>query len=70
MKWLTALAMGAIVGFVLPTALNGGEGVWTNSLFGGWTVRPLAGSPGLLFSIPLWLITAAGLRLAFNWHTR
>ena len=70
MKWVTALAMGAIIGFVLPTALNGGEGVWTDSWFGGGTVRPLAGSPGLLFSIPLCLITAAGLRLAFNWHTR
>jgi len=70
MKWITALALGAILGFVLPTALNGGEGVWTDSWTGLWTIRPHAGSPGLLFSIPLWLISAFALRLAFNWHNR
>ena len=70
MKWITALAIGALLGFALPTMLNGGEGVWLNSWAGGGTIRPHAASPGLLFSIPVWLISAVGLRLAFNWHTR
>jgi hypothetical protein len=70
MKWITALVLGAILGFVLPTAMNGGEGVWTNSWAGWGTIRPHAGSPGLLFSIPLWLGSAAALRLAFSWHSR
>ena len=70
MKWITALAFGAIVGIVLPTALNGGEGVWTDGWTGWGTFRPLPGSPGLLLSIPLFLISAIGLRFLFNWHDR
>jgi hypothetical protein len=34
------------------------------------TVRPIAGSPGFLFSIPLFLGSAIILRLFFNWHSR
>jgi hypothetical protein len=37
----------------------------------GWgTVRPIKGSPGFLFSIPLFLGSALAFRLFFNWHTR
>ena len=70
MKWITALGFGAILGVVLPTALNAGEGVWTGSWAGWGTIRPLAGSPGLLLSIPLFLGSALALRLVFNWHSR
>jgi hypothetical protein len=70
MKWITALILGAILGCVLPTALNGGSGVWTDSWAGWGTIQPHAGSPGLLFSIPLALGAALAFRLAFNWHTR
>jgi hypothetical protein len=70
MKWITALAFGAILGIVLPTALNGGEGVWTDNWTGWGTIRPLPGSPGLLLSIPLFLGSALGFRLLFNWHER
>jgi hypothetical protein len=34
------------------------------------TVRPIQGSPGFLFSIPLWLGSAVAFRLFFNWHSR
>jgi hypothetical protein len=34
------------------------------------TIRPHAGSPGLLFSIPVFLGLALFLRRAFNWHLR
>ena len=70
MKWLTALAIGAILGFVMPLALGGQHGVWMNSFAKWGTIRPLEGSPGLLFSVPLFLGSAIALRLVFNWHSR
>ena len=70
MKWITALVLGAILGFVLPTALDLRSGVWMNNFVGWGTIRPHAGSPGLLFSIPLALLCAFGARLFFNWHSR
>jgi hypothetical protein len=70
MKWLSALAFGAILGFVLPTGLDGRSGFWTHSWAGWGTIRPLEGSPGLLFSVPLFLGAAIALRLVFNWHSR
>jgi hypothetical protein len=68
MKWITALAIGAIIGFVLPTAFDGGSGAWIHSWAGTGTVRPLEGSRNLLFSIPLAVGAAIGFRLLFNWH--
>ena len=68
MKWLTALTLGAIVGFAIPLMLGGQFGVWMESWASWGTVRPLAGSPGLLFSIPLFLGSALAFRLFFNWH--
>ena len=68
MKWLTALTLGAIVGFAIPLMLGGQFGVWMDSWASWGTVRPLAGSPGLLFSIPLFLGSALVFRLFFNWH--
>jgi hypothetical protein len=70
MKWVTALAFGAIVGFVLPTALDARAGVWMDSWAGWGTVRPDTHSSSLLFSIPLFLGTALAFRLVFNWHNR
>jgi hypothetical protein len=68
MKWLTALALGAIVGFVIPLAFGGQFGVWMDSWASWGTVRPISGSPGVLFSIPLFLISAVVFRLFFSWH--
>jgi hypothetical protein len=70
MKWLTALTIGAILGFVLPLALGGQNGVWMTSFAAWGTIRPLEGSPGLLFSVPVFLLSAMGFRLFFNWHSR
>ena len=70
MKWFTALALGAILGFVMPLALGGQHGVWMNTLAKWGTIRPLAGSPGLLFSVPLFLRSAIAFRMFFNWHSR
>ena len=70
MKWFTALLIGAILAFVLPLSLGGQDGAWMNSFAKWGTIRPIAGSPGLLFSIPLFLGSAFALRLFFNWHSR
>ena len=67
---MTALLIGAILGFALPLFFGGPSGVWMNSFAGWGTIRPLEGSPGLLFSIPLFLGSAIALRLVFNWHSR
>lgn len=68
MKWLTALTIGAILGFALPLFFGGHNGVWMHSFASWGTIRPLEGSPGLLFSVPLCLLSATALRLFFNWH--
>jgi hypothetical protein len=70
MKWLTALALGAGLGFLLPMMLGGLEGAWMTNWTKWGTIRPLPGSPGLLFSVPLALGAALAFRLFFNWHSR
>ena len=68
MKWLPALLIGAILGFALPLFFGGQSGVWMSSFARWGTIRPLEGSPGLLFSVPLALGSAIALRLILNWH--
>ena len=70
MKWISALVLGAILGLVLPTGLDMRSGVWMHSWASWGTIRPHEGSPGLLFSIPLFLGAALAFRLFFNWHGR
>jgi len=70
MKWLAALLLGAVVGFLVPLIFGGEAGFWLHSWTKHGTIRPLAGSPGLLFSIPLGLGSAVAFRLFFNWHSR
>ena len=40
MKWVTALLLGAILGFVLPPAFGGQFGVWMDSWASWGTIRP------------------------------
>jgi hypothetical protein len=68
MKWITALAVGAIIAFVLPTAFDAGTGAWMHSWASPGTIRPLEGSRNLLFSIPLFVAVSIAFRLIFNWH--
>ena len=70
MKWVTALIIGAVLGFTMPLMFGGQGGVWMNSFASWGTIRPHAGSPGLLFSIPIFLGTALIFRIFFNWHSR
>ena len=68
MKWLTALILGAILGGILPTVIDSQSGSWMESWAAWGTVRP--NYSGFLFSIPVFLITAVGARMFFNWHSR
>ena len=70
MKWFSALLVGALLAFLLPLAFGGQDGFWMTSWTKWGTVRPLPGSPGFLFSIPLFLGSALALRIFFNWHSR
>ena len=70
MKLLTALVLGAIMGFVLPLVFGGRSGVWLQSFAGPGTISPLEGSPGLLFSIPVFIAVTVILWVFFNWHSR
>jgi hypothetical protein len=69
MKWVTALFLGAILGFILPLFMGGADGVWMESIMRWGTVRPFPHSPGLLFSIPVAVAAAFVFRLFFNWHS-
>ena len=68
MKWVGALLLGALVAFILPMTLGGSDGVWSNSWANWGTIRPSSRSPGLIFSIPLFLGAALAFRMFFNWH--
>jgi len=68
MRWLTALLLGAILGLVVPMLFGGQGGIWLETWVKWGTVRPFSQSPGLLFSIPIFLGSAIILRLFFNWH--
>ena len=68
MKWITALVLGAILGGILPTVIDSQSGSWMESWAAWGTLRPNTG--GFLFSIPVFLISAVGARMFFNWHSR
>ncbi|MEO5773523.1 MAG: hypothetical protein ABIQ32_05325 [Sphingomicrobium sp.] len=68
MRWITALLLGAIIGFVLPLAFGGPQGAWMEGWTKVGTIAPLEGSPGLLFSVPFAVGTAIIFRIFFNWH--
>ena len=67
MKWLTALMLGAILGFrAADWSSAAATGVWMDSWADWGTIRPLAGSPGLLFSIPVFLGAALAFRIVLQ----
>lgn len=70
MKLFSAMLLGLVIAVIVPLMFGGRSGLWVNSWAGWGTIRPLAGSPGLLLSIPLFLGSTFVFRLFFNWHTR
>ncbi|WP_343343552.1 hypothetical protein WJT74_08140 [Sphingomicrobium sp. XHP0239] len=69
MKWTTAILLAAALAVVAPLFFGGAGGVWQQSAANWGTIRPFAHSPGLLFSIPLFLVAAFALRSFFEWHS-
>ena len=67
---MTALILGGLLAFVLPLSLGGREGAWMNSWAKWGTIRPIPGSPGFLFSVPLFIGAALAFRAFFNCHSR
>ena len=70
MKWLTALALGAGLGFLLPMMLGGQGGAWMTNWTKWGTIHPLPGIAGPAVLRPAGLGSALGFRLFFNWHSR
>ena len=52
----------------LADGFDGRSGNWMDTWAAWGTIRPHAGSPGLLFSIPMFLGAGIALRLIFSWH--
>ena len=70
MKWLPALLLGGILAFVLPLTFGGQEGFWMTTWTKWGTIRPIEGSPGFLFSLPIFVGGAIIFRMFFIWHSR
>ena len=70
MKLITAMILGAVIAFILPLFFGGEDGVWMHSWAAWGTIRPHHDSPGLLFSIPVFIGATLAFRAFFNWHTR
>ena len=62
MELLKAALLGLVAAVALPMVFGGPSGAWMNSFAAYGTIAPLAGSPGLLVSIPV----LAGVTL-FSW---
>jgi len=69
MKWISAIILGAVVAVILPLVFGGRDGVWMDSWTAWGTIRPHHNSPGLLFSIPVFVGAALIFRAFFNWHS-
>nr|WP_294850658.1 hypothetical protein [uncultured Sphingomonas sp.] len=68
MRWMSAMLVGASLAILLPMILGGRDGVWMSGWTSVGTIHPFEQSPGLLISIPVFVIATIGLRLFFNWH--
>ncbi len=67
---LGAALLGMIAAIALPMIFGGRTGVWMNSFAAWGTIAPLSGSPGLLFSIPLFVGVTLFAWFFFNWSNR
>ncbi len=70
MDLLWALLLGAVAAVAVPMIFGGPTGVWATSAASWGTIAPLAGSPGLLFSLPIFVGVAFFAYLFFNWSNR
>ena len=70
MGLIWAALLGLVAAVALPMVFGGPTGVWMNSFAAWGTVAPLAGSPGLIVSIPVFVGVTLFSWLFFNWSNR
>ena len=70
MDLLKAALLGAVAAVALPMVFGGQTGVWMSSFAAYGTIAPLSGSPGLLFSVPLFAGVTIFSYLFFGWSNR
>ncbi|HEY0626396.1 MAG TPA: hypothetical protein VGD10_06650 [Allosphingosinicella sp.] len=70
MDLLKALLIGFIIAVAVPMVFGGPTGAWMSSAASVGTISPLEGSPGLLFSIPLFVGATVIFWIFFEWHSR
>ena len=67
---LRALLLGAIAALAIPMVFGGITGFWGQTGASWGTVQPFPGSPGLLFSIPVFAGVTFFCWLFFSWSNR
>ncbi len=70
MELLKAALLGAVAAVAMPMVFGGPSGFWMQSSTAWGTVAPLSGSPGLLFSIPVFAGVTLFSWLFFGWSNR
>jgi hypothetical protein len=70
MGLLKAALLGAVAAVALPMVFGGRSGAWMSSFAEWGTITPHAGSPGLLFSIPVFAGVTIFSWLFFGWSNR
>ncbi|HWH17085.1 MAG TPA: hypothetical protein VNT77_01915 [Allosphingosinicella sp.] len=70
MELLKAALLGAVAAFAVPMIFGGPTGVWGTSAAAWGTIAPLKGSPGLLFSLPIFIGLTLFAWTFFNWSNR
>ena len=70
MDLIKAALLGIIAAIALPMIFGGPSGVWMTSQVALGTIAPLKGSPGLLFSLPVFGAVTVFTWFFFNWSNR
>ena len=70
MDLLKAFLLGLVAAVALPMVFGGYTGAWMHSFAARGTIAPLAGSPGLLISLPVLAGVTLFAWLFFNWSNR
>lgn len=67
---LRALLLGAIAAVAVPMVFGGMTGFWGQNWVAWGTIQPVPGSPGLLFSIPVFAGIGFFCWLFLSWSDR
>jgi hypothetical protein len=70
MELLKAALLGLVAAIALPMVFGGRSGAWMDSFAAYGTIAPLAGSPGLIMSIPLFAGVTIFSYIFFGWSNR